>query len=120
MQKTCRQSVIVDSSPVLPIDQTFSSAFTEGFFFFIQDLLSKWSGSFSFKGGGSRKANSTGRILGLHILGFLLFSTKWNNVIYNLTKHFYPNTFLPPSLNFPLKLLMGYLIFRSFTTAIVV
>lgn len=33
MQKTCRQSVIVDSSPVLPIDQTFSSAFTEGFFF---------------------------------------------------------------------------------------
>lgn len=25
--------MIVDSSPVLPIDQTFSSAFTEGFFF---------------------------------------------------------------------------------------
>lgn len=34
MQKTCRQSVIVDSSPVLPIDQTFSFASLRDFFFF--------------------------------------------------------------------------------------
>lgn len=50
----------------------------------------------SLKGGGSRKATSTERILGLHILGFPLFSAKWDNFIYDSNFKKYKTSLLPP------------------------